>query len=596
MVSSKTDTLVQHYNNVLDNLLQEFRDRAAGDTLVVVHRIWEDLAPKVDDLCESLANYPLSHLPDNRNADDAVDLNGMLYAGGAGLDKQKLCLEGTREELLQEISDWVNNVEEDTPRIFWLHGPAGTGKSSIAHTIGHQFRELERLGSCFCFDRSRLAERRHEKVSSTIAKDLATRDISLHRQLSSVFHTNDALKHTTDILQQWEELIMKPLGALSEAMIGPIIIIIDGLDESGDTNSRRVLLRILGNTESRVTDLPLNIRILLTSRPLHDIHAALNGGTHLRTKSIVGLPLDSTKHDILRFVSDRLSGVDFRIPSQEVFASLAYSSGQIFEWARLACAYIEGDNHTGTGLKPQERFDAILSLGGIHSVRLLDKMYRFTLETTFPKTEERGRRDVGLKRFKSVMAQILGTIEPLSLDSLTSMRYHFKDLAEIDIRMIVAPMAALLSGATDPSVPICPFHASFADFLMDRDRSGEFFIDVYPIHNDLAFTSLGIMKRQLRFNICDLPSSYLPNAEVRDLDNRIKKCIPPELAYACRFWMEHVRDASFNSALAAEVRAFFNERLLLWFEVLSLLKLVNICTGSLSSLIQWATVCRTNDL
>jgi len=50
---------VQDYNNVFEKLLQEFRDRAAGDTLVVVHRIWDDLAPKVDDLRE---HFPLSRL------------------------------------------------------------------------------------------------------------------------------------------------------------------------------------------------------------------------------------------------------------------------------------------------------------------------------------------------------------------------------------------------------------------------------------------------------------------------------------------------------------------------------------------------------
>ena len=43
---------MQDYNDVFDKLLQDFRDRAAGDTLVVVHRIWEDLAPKLDDLRE----------------------------------------------------------------------------------------------------------------------------------------------------------------------------------------------------------------------------------------------------------------------------------------------------------------------------------------------------------------------------------------------------------------------------------------------------------------------------------------------------------------------------------------------------------------
>ena len=519
----------------------------------------------------------------------------MSYAGGAGLNREKLCLEGTGKELLQEIVDWINNVEKDPPRIFWLHGPAGTGKSSIAHTIAHRFQQLERLGSCFCFDRSQMAERCHQKVFSTIAQDLANRDTSLRRQLTAVVHGNAALKNTTDILQQWEELIAKPATALSEAIMGPIVIIIDALDESGDNNSRRVLLRILGNAiaESRITGLPPNLRILLTSRPLPDIYAALNGGTHVRQKSMDSLPPDSTERDILRYVSGQLSEVGFEVPSQEVFATLAGSSGQIFEWARLACAYIKGDSNAGTGLEPHERFEAIITHSKNDHVPLLDGIYQFTLETIFPKEQPPSQRDRGLKRFGSVMAQILGTMEPLSLGSLASMRSHFKDLAEINIRTIVAPMAALLSGATDPSFPIRPLHSSFADFLTDRDRSHEFFIDVYSIHKDLAFASLGVMTKQLQFNICDLQSSYLRNSEVLDLDDRIKKYIPAELAYSCRLWTDHVRQAPFNSALATEVQALFNnERLLFWFEVLGLLNVVNTCDGLLGSLIQWVTVCR----
>jgi hypothetical protein len=184
------------------------------------------------------------------------------------------------------------------------------------------------------------------------------------------------------------------------------------------------------------------------------------------------------------------------------------------------------------------------------------------------------------------MAQVLGTMEPLSLDSLATMRCHFKDSADIKIGKILAPMAALLSGTTDPSVPIRPLHASFADYLTDRKRSHGFFIDVQGIRNDLAFASLGVMKKKLRFNICDLPSSYLPNSEVLDLDDRIKKRIPAELVYSCRFWTDHVREAPFNPALAAEVQAFFNDKILLfWFEVLSLLNVMNTCAGSLSSVI-----------
>ena len=61
---SKTDTPVQGYNDVFDKLMQEFHDRAVGDTLVVVHRFFVDLAPTVDDLRESLPKDPLSNVPD----------------------------------------------------------------------------------------------------------------------------------------------------------------------------------------------------------------------------------------------------------------------------------------------------------------------------------------------------------------------------------------------------------------------------------------------------------------------------------------------------------------------------------------------------
>ena len=71
LFSSKTDTIVQGYNDVFDQLLEEFRNTAARDTLVVahdtsvvVHRIWEDLVPKVDDLRESFSKYPLSNVPE----------------------------------------------------------------------------------------------------------------------------------------------------------------------------------------------------------------------------------------------------------------------------------------------------------------------------------------------------------------------------------------------------------------------------------------------------------------------------------------------------------------------------------------------------
>ena len=64
MFSFKAKTLVEDYNNVFENLLQEFRDRAARDTLLVVHRIWEGFPPMFDDARESFSKDPLSKQPD----------------------------------------------------------------------------------------------------------------------------------------------------------------------------------------------------------------------------------------------------------------------------------------------------------------------------------------------------------------------------------------------------------------------------------------------------------------------------------------------------------------------------------------------------
>jgi len=520
----------------------------------------------------------------------------MPYVGGAGLDTQKLCLEETRHEILDEITTWINNIEDNTPRVFWLHGNAGTGKSSIAHTIADRFKKLGRLGSCYCFDRNKMAEERHKKIFTTIARDLADRDKQMRRELANVVHLDNSLKNTTDILQQWKELIMKPAKALSEAMVGPIVIVVDALDESGESDTRRNLLRILsgklGDDESHIARLPSHLRILLTSRPLPDIFNALKDANHVQQKPMDSIEPSFTKRDIRLYISRELSNLNEMASwNASVVDTLVGASDGLFEWARLACAFIEGDNEAGLTLR--ERFEAIIDMDD--RLPLLDGMYKLTLETMFPKGLPTRMRRAQLDRFQSVMAQIIGTAEPLPLASLRSMRCHFSDkhLQEGDsVDTIIKPMGALLSGTTDPLATIRPLHASFPDFLTDKSRSGEFFINTFHIHNNLAFASLGVMQDELQFNICKLPSSYLPNLKVVDLAERVKSNISSGLSYSCRFWVVHLQQASFNSSLADVVRDFFNyERLLFWIEAMSLLKKVNHCANWLSLVIQWIMVC-----
>jgi DNA polymerase III delta prime subunit len=133
------------------------------------------------------------------------------------MDTRKICLEGTRNEILNEITAWINNPVDNT-RVFWLHGNAGTGKSSIAHTIAYRFKKLGRLGSCYCLNRNEMAEQRDKNIFTTIARDLADRDKQMRRELVAAVHLDTSLKNTSDILQQWNELIMKPALKLSSML------------------------------------------------------------------------------------------------------------------------------------------------------------------------------------------------------------------------------------------------------------------------------------------------------------------------------------------------------------------------------------------
>ncbi|KAH7480868.1 hypothetical protein FOMA001_g7516 [Fusarium oxysporum f. sp. matthiolae] len=58
----------------------------------------------------------------------------------------------TRCELLEEIRQWVNDLTHE--HVYWLQGKAGTGKSTIARTVVHDFADRDCLAASFFFKRN----------------------------------------------------------------------------------------------------------------------------------------------------------------------------------------------------------------------------------------------------------------------------------------------------------------------------------------------------------------------------------------------------------------------------------------------------------
>ncbi|KAG6331660.1 hypothetical protein ID866_7427 [Astraeus odoratus] len=537
-VISETDTIVAEYNLALEGLMQGFRNQAIRDTHITVRE-----------------SYLIIHqiLADLERLGENVMLTTMTYAPGAGLDTSKKCLEGTRLQTIDEIVDWLNDHGDGTPRIFWLSGQAGKGKSAIAHTIAAWVDSVGWMWSCFCFARDRQTERRHEKIFATIAMDLAGRDPQLQRTLASVIRMDPSLKNSTDVARQWEKLILDPLKGFKG---GNVVIVIDGLDESGDENSRMRILDILAS--ARVTELPPTVRIFVTSRASHDICNALANVPRIMARSLDRVDATTVKCDISAYIANKLKEVRIQLSDTEI-GELTEMSDGLFEWARLACESIRPRK---AGIEAKELFDDLMARTRGHGEALLDNMYHSILdENVYDSPKARAR-------FQSVMRQILWTAQPLPIPSLNIMRQNFKtNDSPNDVRNILNFMGALLSGVTDDTTPVRPLHSTFYDFLTNRSRSGDFCIDTMEIHFDLAFASVRVMQQELGFNICGLGSSYLRNLEVKDLCQRKKKSISPHLSYACQYWAHHVQGTRFCGMLVEELKTIFQtEYILFWIE------------------------------
>ena len=547
-VPLETATKVANCNSKLQVLMQVFQDFPVSSIHYGVKHIYENIASDFLDRAE-----------------------------GVGLNEAKKCLDGTRTQILNEIVDWCNNQDAATPRIFWLYGQAGKGKSAIAHTIALHAQNVGILGSCFCFSRVRQHEELHAKFFPTIAHGLAGRDLRLRLLLDDVVAENYSSKKRPNIVDEWQKLIVEPLSKL-EGSTGNVVVVIDALDESGTEHTRAPILHVLATYGGK---LPANIRILLTSRPLLDIKEALNANQ----RSIAARSLDgdneSTIRDIHLYVSSRLRSLGDTFSHWD-FQSLAAKSDGVFEWARLACDFVS----SRSGVMAKKAFDEIMSHTADSGRTLLDEMY-----TTFLKDLIRGS-EARHAVFCSVMRQILWLKEPLPISALNLLRDKFPGRDDhYPVSFVLDFMASLLAGVTNESTPVRPLHASFYDFLLDERRSREFFIERCDVHRDLAIASLSVMQAGLRFNICDLETSYLPNSEVVGLKKKVEDNIPPHLLYSCRFWATHLQDAEFDSNMLQLVRKLVTEvQILFWLEALGVSKFIGEAYWALSSTETWLQV------
>jgi uncharacterized delta-60 repeat protein len=450
----------------------------------------------------------------------------------------------------------------------------------------------ERLGASFFFSRGGGDVSHAGKFFTSIAVQLANSIPSLRHYIY------DAISHRKDIASQsfrdqWSQLILCPLSKLgSDSSPSSYLLVIDALDECDRDEHIRMVLQLLAEARTLRT---VRLRILLTSRPEIPIrHGFYQIPGAQRQDFVLHNVLPTIiNHDISLFLEYNLGiirqewtlGADW--PGEVVLRQLVQHACGLFIWAATACRFIrEGKRFA------RRRLDTILkgSSGAALTApdQHLDEMYLTVLRHSIsPEYSDEEREEI-CDMLKHTLGSVVVLLSPLSSSSLSRLLHLPKEKVDQGLE----DLYAILDIPNDPTRQLRLHHPSFRDFLLNKDRCGDFWVDEKEAHQILAASCIQLMSQTLKKDICEM---HTPGSQASQVESSwIEKCLPPEVQYACLYWVQHLQRVS--AQLYDEVYLFLQNQLLHWLEALAWIGKTSEGIIALSSLESYLTVSYFNRL
>jgi hypothetical protein len=489
------------------------------------------------------------------------------------------CMEGTRESILGKIDRWLEDV--NVPNALWITGWPGSGKSTIASSLVRRLTKRCQMGSSFNFKRGDVTLSDPAVVWRTIAHDLARYDTSFASILVKALKEGLIELDRPDIGLHFESLILNPL---KECRKNPFlrritVIVLDALDECGSDSSQEMQRRALLDTIVQWSRLPWTCKLIVTGRDERMPES------FRRSCKRIDLPTGGkdVTQDIRHFFVQRFAEIggpsltDW--PGDKVLDTLTHRAAGLFIWADTAVRFVD------QGL-PDEQLEHVLS-GYLGEGDTVTKLYRQILQHIFREANDRM-----VHVFHQVVTPIVLAKVPLHVDDLPVFILQPK----ASVTIILRKLSSVIS--VDDFGIIHVNHLSFSEFICDARRCPRrFYIDRCKASHNMSMTCFRLMKDVkdgLKFNICNLETSYLPNSKVHDLPERISRNIQRPVLYSCRFWAAHVVETSTdleeNVTLITDIRDFFQSRFLCWLEVMSVTEDVEAAYTTLLSAANWIEV------
>jgi len=492
-------------------------------------------------------------------------------------------------DILKRIYYWAEDPSSNSPSVFWLTGDAGSGKSTIAYSVARHFdmKEVdgegidtaEIFGANFFCSRQYEETRQRMNIIPTIVDQLA-----LHSQpYATALLKANKFNSVNTTSRQMKDLLVDPwMQSMSEhhAEFRPFLVVVDALDEIENRGGLGFLEELLRMTDKSCLR---GLKFLITSRPDPDLANLCSSFTSDAVCALHDVPTNTVMADIATYLQAELP----KLQGTPVIDELMHQADGLFIFAATAVRYI-------TPRPKMLKREQIRLLGelGIHAhgssgsrnanASPIDGLYKQVMFAAFG-----GLDDNLLQDRLYALHTLLCTQERVSTSVVGELLSDEPEMAEL-VDLVVDELHAVLYVKEDR---VLWYHASFPDFIFSQARSGSVLLspdsrivdmhcDEAAHHAHLVGSCFRIMKRHLRFNICGLPSSFLLDSEVRDLDDRIRANIGDGLRYSCLHWDHHLSQTS-SGVGRREIGDFLQLKVLFWIEAMNLLGSRARCTPML---------------
>ena len=475
------------------------------------------------------------------------------------------CMAGTRVKILKDLEAWAS--DDLSSKVYWLVGMAGTGKSTILHTLCEILDAKNMLGGSFFCSRGSENTRNARLIVPTIAHSLASTSPCIKSEVVEAIEKDPKLAEPTyiNLVDQFNKLIRDPIQAsVRNAVKAYEIIVIDGVDECTDLRFVSSLIRLILESTSAI---PLKLFIGSRDEPL--IRHAFTSLPRLRTTFYLHeVDKDVVKGDIRRYLEMSLAEIKVdnghsldTWPPQSEISALLDRSGTLFIYAATAIRYITQD-----ALLYRSRLSAMAHRDMKSVSKTIDGLYEHILDQACESKDE-----TEVIPMRQLVSMIVFLQNPLSIQAISS-------LSGIDANLYLSPLTSVIHLPSDRGAAVTPFHASFADFLTDPARCSRKLDPPFCAlvasdgHEMLALKCLKQMNHSLKYNICEVTKELTVSCReaTNSADNRKK--ISEELKYSCIYWAAHFLEVELPGVdLIDALDTFLHKHLLHWIECLSVL-------------------------